>query len=363
MNKPKYRKEVEPLMKRIAALVLAFALLLATPALADMDLTGYSIANGNVSAVNYVDIVAPYSGTLASFDLEAGDTVTEGDTLFTMLTNTLYASEDATVATVFAEPGDDAQTVASRYGAVIALEGTVTQRINASTSGAYNEEKNRTIHIGETLYFKSNNNKEGEGTVVAVSGTSYVVDITQGSFDSNATMTLYRDDSYNNKDCVGKGVVVRRDPILLAGSGRVDQVLVNAGDKVTRGQALMTFMSQDADVGASPIVTAPKSGVVASVAVSPCQQVWKGELLARIYLTDELEIVAQVDEMDMGAVRVGSSVPCTLDTDESVVFYGTVTEISSLGVTRQNAAYYAVHVAIDQSASLGASASIYLTKK
>lgn len=350
-------------MKRIAALVLAFALLLATPALADMDLTGYSIANGNVSAVNYVDIVAPYSGTLASFDLEAGDAVTEGDTLFTMLTNTLYASEDATVATVFAEAGDDAQTVASRYGAVIALEGTVTQRINASTSGAYNDEKNRTIHIGETLYFKSNNNKEGEGTVVAVSGTNYVVDITQGNFDSNATMTLYRDDSYNNKDCVGKGVVVRRDPVLLAGSGRVNQVLVNAGDKVTRGQALMTFMSQDADIGASPIVTTPKSGVVASVAVSPCQQVWKGELLARIYLTDKLEIIAQVDEMDMGSVRVGNSVPCTLDTDESVVFYGTVTEISSLGVTRQNAAYYAVHVAIDQSASLGASASIYLTKK
>lgn len=58
-NKLKYRKEVEPIMKRIAALVLAFALLLVTPALADMDLTGYSIANGNVSAVNYVDIVAP----------------------------------------------------------------------------------------------------------------------------------------------------------------------------------------------------------------------------------------------------------------------------------------------------------------
>ncbi len=348
-------------MKRIASLVLALSLLAAVPALADTDLSNYAIANGNVSAVNHVDIVAPYSGTLESFDLEAGDTVTAGDTLFTMMTNTLYASEDGTVAKVFAQAGDDAQTVASRYGAVIALEGSVTQQVVATTTGAYNDEKNRTIHIGETLYFKSKDEK-GEGQVVSVSGANYVVDITKGSFDSNTSLSLYRDDSYSNKDCVGKGAVKRRDPVLLAGSGRVAQVLVNEGDTVTRGQALMTFMSQDADVDASSVITTPSTGVVASVAVSACQQVWKGELLARIYLTDKLEIVAQVDEMDLTQVRVGNTVPCTLDTNESMVFYGTVTEISSLGVTRQNAAYYTVHVSIDQTASLGASASIYLPK-
>ena len=40
---------------------------------------------------------------------------------------------------------------------------------------------------------------------------------------------------------------------------------------------------------------------------------------------------------------------------------GTVTEISALGVTRQNAAYYTVHVSIPASSGrLGASASVYL---
>lgn len=352
-------------MKKRFSLLLVLCLLATVPALADTDLTGYAIANGNVAAARFVDAVAPFSGTLDSFDLEAGDTVAAGDSLFTLLVNTLYATEDGTVGAIFAQPGDDAQAVMVRYGGVMALEGDVSQQITATTAGAYNDEKNRTIHIGETLYFESAKagREEGFGQVVAVSATGYVVDILSGSFDAKENLTLYRSDSYVNKDCVGKGVVSRRDPVLLSGAGRVADVLVSEGDRVTRGQALMTFLAQDADPGASATVTSPADGVVATVGVSPCQQVWKGALLARIYLTDSLEIVAQVDEMDLGHLRVGDTVPYTLDMDESQVYQGTVTEISALGVTRQNAAYYAVHVSMSASAPLGASASIYLLKK
>lgn len=352
-------------MKKLFSLMLALCLLAAVPALADTDLTGYAIANGNVTAAQFVDAVAPCSGTLSSFDLEAGDRVSAGDSLFTLLVNTLYATEDGTVGAIFAQQGDDAQAVMARYGGVIALEGGVSQQITATTNGAYNDEKNRTIHIGETLYFESakSGHEEGTGRVVAVSDSGYVVDILTGSFDVKETLTLYRTDSYANKDCVGKGAVSRRAPVMLSGAGRVAEVLVSEGEQVVRGQALMTFLAQDADPDASATVSAPASGVVASVGVSPCQQVWKGALLARIYLTDSLEIVAQVDEIDLGSLRVGDVIPYTLDTDESQVYQGTVTEIASLGFTRQNAAYYTVHVSINTSASLGASASIYLLKK
>ena len=352
-------------MKKLFALILTLCLLAAVPALADVDLTGYAIANGHVTAVDFVDITAPYSGTLASFDLEAGDRVAAGNTLFSLLVTTLYATEDGTVGAIFAQEGDSAEAVMARYGGVLAMEGSVSQQINATTTGAYNDEKNRTIHIGETLYFESakSGKEEGTGQVVAVSENGYVVDILTGSFDMKENLTLYRSDNYASKDCVGKGVVARRNPVLLSGSGRVAQVLVQQGDQVKRGQPLMTFMAQDADQDASPTVTAPDDGVVASVAVSPCQQVWKGALLARVYLTDRLEIVAQVDEMDLGSLQVGDVIPYTLDTDESQVLNGTVTEISALGVTQQNAAYYAVHVSISTTAPLGASASVYLPKK
>ena len=352
-------------MKKFLAMLLLVTML-SSCALADAALTDCAIANGNVTAVRFVDVTAPYSGTLSSFDLSAGDRVAAGNMLFSLLTTTLYAPEDGVVQAVYAQPGEDASAAMNRYGAVISLEPEQALRINATTTGAYNKEANRILHTGETLYFRSakGDQEEGQGRVIAVSGSSYVVDVLDGEFDLNENLNLYRDDGYANKDCVGKGVVVRRDPVAIQGQGRVAGMLVAEGSQVTAGQPLMTLMVADADADAQPDVTAPVAGVIASVAVSAGQQVWKGQVLARIYLTEEIAVVAEVDEMDLNGLRVGDSLSITLDTDESTIITGQVTEISALGVTRQNAAYYTVHVSIPaDSAALGASASVYIPRK
>ncbi len=159
--------------------------------------------------------------------------------------------------------------------------------------------------------------------------------------------------------------MTRRDPLLLAASGRVSEVLVKEGDAVKAGDLLMTFVSADASPDAvGGTVASPLAGVVEAVAVTPGQQVWKGELLCRIDRTDALEAVADVDEVDLGALKAGDRLPVTVDMDGDTVLTGTVTQISALGVTRQNAAYFAVHVSLPEgSAPLGASASVYLLKK
>ena len=65
--------------------------------------------------------------------------------------------------------------------------------------------------------------------------------------------------------------------------------------------------------------------------------------------------------MDLHSLKVGDTIPVTLDTDESNILTGTVTEISSLGTQRQNAAYFTVHVSVEKAGlKLGQSASIYL---
>ncbi|MGN0747621.1 MAG: HlyD family efflux transporter periplasmic adaptor subunit [Aristaeellaceae bacterium] len=352
-------------MKKFLALLLLLTML-STCALADTVLTDCAIANGNVTATTFVDVTAPYSGTLASFDLTAGDRVEAGDTLFSLLTTTVYAPEAGTVKALFVQEGDDASAAMNRYGAVAALEPEQDKRINATTTGAYNKEANRILHVGETLYFRSAkaDQEEGFGRVIAVDGSSYVIDVLEGDFDLQESLNLYRDDGYAAKDCVGKGVVARRDAVSLQGQGRVASVLVEEGDTVASGQPLMTLMAADADTDAQPHVTAPESGVIASMAVSAGQQVWKGQVLARIYLTEEIEVVADVDEMDLNGLQVGDLLSITLDTDESALITGKVTEISALGVTRQNAAYYTVHVSIPAgSAALGASASVYIPRK
>lgn len=352
-------------MKKLLSLLLCLTIFAALPAMADTDLTSSSIANGVVSAVNWYDVTAPFSGTLLGFDLAAGDAVTAGDTLFTMMTTTLYAPENGTVQAVFAKPGDSADALMVRYGGLITIEPEQQQRIQCTTAGAYNNEENRTIHVGEIVYFESKKtgNEEGWGQVIMVSGDSYVVDILSGEFELKEALTIYRSDNYAAKENIGKGTVVRRDPVAVAGVGRVADVLVMEGETVRAGDPLLTIVSADAAPGTSPAVTAEFSGVAAMVSVMPGQQVWKGQQLARIYRTDALEIVAEVDEIDLRSIKVGDVIPCTLDMNESVVFSGVVTEISALGVTRQNAAYYTVHLSIDSRAPLGASASIYLPAK
>ena len=187
------------------------------------------------------------------------------------------------------------------------------------------------------------------------------MEIVTGSFDADKKMDLYKDSGYRSHDKVGKGKVYLRDDVTVAASGRIEEILVAQGDEVKKGDVLLRVMAQDADFGAQAEVSAPADGVIGTVAVSPGQQVWKGQLLCRVWRSGTMEVVAEVDEMDLGNLSVGDQVPVTMDTDESRILTGTVTEISALGTTKQNAAYYTVHLSVnDTGLMLGQSASVYL---
>ena len=353
-------------MKKILSAALCLILmtgLLCVPAAAENpDLTGYSIANGTVQAATWDDVTAPYSGTILPFDWETGDAVESGATLFEMMTTDITAPEDGTVRYLFAKAGDSAEAAMATHGAVLAMQPSSLKRISCTYQGAYNRNKNKHLHVGDKVWFKVGSDK-GEGLVTAVKGNKYVVEITDGSFGVGKTANIFINSKRRNEDKCGTGKVYQRDDLTIAASGRIAEVLVAVGDKVQKGDVLLRVMSADADAGASPVIAAPSGGVVGTLAVSPGQQVWKGQLLCRVLHSDDPEIVAQVDEMDLGDLQVGDKLPVTLDTNESKVLTGTVTEISALGVTRQNAAYYTVRLSVPGSGlMLGQSASVYLPK-
>lgn len=355
-------------MKKWMACLLCALILFPCAAMAvtHEDLSGYAIANGQIMAAEFVDVTAPCSGVLESFDLAAGDRVEEGQALFSMLTAKVTAGEKATVTWVFAAEGERADAAMQRYGAVVSMEPVQNMRIMASTDGAYSDEENRSVHVGEIVYFQSSkgDKEEGAGRIVSVSGKNYVVDILTGEFEADETLTLYRDDDYDNKEKVGRGSVIRRDPISAAGSGVIAEMAVEPGDMVEAGDVLFSLMGPDADAGADPVVCAPGAGVAANVAAAAGQQVWKGPLLARIFLTDEIEVVAEVDEVYLDKIEVGDEMYVTLDTDAETIFTGTVTEISALGMPMANASYYTVHLSLPHADDLllGQSAKVYLPK-
>ena len=349
-------------MKKIFIFFLS-AMLLAGVAFAETDLTGMPVASGNVTAAKTMDLVAPWSGTLKPFDLSVGDKVASGEALFEMCVTTVYAPEDGKVTAVFAEAGDDASSVMARYGALVSMEGGNPQRIMARNSGATGDWK--VIQVGQPVWFRSDRTgrERGSGRVFMVSDSGYAVEVLNGSFELGETLNLYAEEALKNR--VGVGTVSRRAPLNIAGMGRVCEVLVHEGDEVSKNQPLLTLCGADADPESlNPGICFDGSGVIAAIAVQPGQQVWKGALLARIAVTDRLEIIADVDEMDLARITIGTVCPVVLDMKPDKQVEATVTEISGVGVTVQNAAYYRVHLSVEETdLPLGASCSVYLPKE
>ena len=338
-------------MRKLTAFVLAVMLLVPLGALGEEApaVTANVTANAVAESENVYRVTAPYSGVLLPFDLESGDTVAAGDTLFSMDTLKVYAPEDGVLRAVFAEPGDLCSDVTTLYGMIACIERTLPQTVEASTSGAYNDDDNKLIHVGETVYFYQSNDKdnEGEGRVIAVDDSKYTVEVTAGDFDNGDTIKIFRDEKMGTKTCIGSGTIRRAADVAVNGSGRVLSCAVKEGQTVRKGQLLFELAEQDAQADVkSAEVTASHAGVVELVGASSGQQVYKGQLLANIHDLSNMNVVAEVDEIDLERVHVGDTLIVVFDCHPEEQVSGTVRSISQMGNAKQNATYYDVTISV-----------------
>ena len=325
-------------MKKILS-VLAALTLTASCALA-------ATADAKIVAPNTEKITAPFAGTLLPFDYETGDSVSAHETLFTLDTTPVYATQAGTVSAVFASVGDDASGVAAHYGALAVIEPKNALYIDASTDQAYNDADNRYIHAGETLYLKLSNDK-GTGVVTSVSGKKYTVEILSGSFDVDDTVRCFRESTTPSDSEVGRGKVTRyADVQVNANSGRIAAVHVKPGDAVEVGDLLFELVDAQSEKNASRSIAASKDGVITSMNTASGAQVYRGQLLCEVADLSTLELSAEVDELDLNSIAVGDTLSYTLDAFDGETFTGTVTQIYSVGAKKQNATYFDVRITL-----------------
>lgn len=324
--------------------LLSFAALLLVLTLGAACALG-ATANAVIVAPETAKITAPFSGTLLAFDLTAGDEVAAGDTLFAMDTVPVYATQSGTVSAVFAKAGDDASGVIAHYGSLAVIEPTHALYVAADNSQAYDDDENRYLHAGETLYLKCGNEK-GTGIVTSVSGNAYNVEILTGSFDVGDTVRCYRESGTPSDSETGRGRVTRYADISVAAEGRIVAVHVKAGDTVSVGDLLFEVIDGQSAKDVPLTLTAPVSGAVTSLSTVSGAQVYRGQLLCEIADLTKLELSAEVDELDFSAISVGTTLSFTLDAYAGETFSGTVTEIRPVGITRQNATYYDVRITL-----------------
>ena len=320
-------------------------------------------ANAVIVAPQTAKITAPFAGTLLPFDLTQGEEVAAGDLLFKLDTTPVYAPIAGKVAAVFAAAGDDASGVIGHYGAIAAIEPEHPLYIDADTDEAHDNDDNKYLHAGETLYLKHSNEK-GVGVVTAVHGKHYTVEILSGDYDLDDNVMCYRESAMPYDSKTGDGKVKRYDDIAVTAGGRIAAVHVQPGDTVKAGDLLFETVDALSAPGVSPEIAAPVSGAVTALYTASGAQVYRGALLCEIADLAALELSAEVDELDLSGLRVGDALTYTLDAYGEEIFSGVVTEIRPIGAKRQNASYFDVRITLPQGRMLlpGMNATVTLGK-
>ena len=349
--------------KKLISLVLCL-LMLAPLCAAGAEEAAVSTANATVDAANTVQLTAPFAGVLLPYDWNGGERVSSGDVVLEMDTNKLYAPADGALQGVFAEEGDLCEDVIAQYGKIANIEKPETLVISATTSGRYNSDENKELHVGSTIYVEQTDDTDntGEGRITALNGNAYSVELTAGDFVEGDQVKLYRDEKMGSKTCIGSGTLVRGGDVAVQGSGRILKSYCRQGQQVKKGQLLFELAPADC----APTVTdgqlkADCDGILELKAASG-QQVYKGQVLALLHDLTAMEVTAQVDEVDLDRVHVGDSLKVICDRYPDTELSGTVVSIAGMGVQKQNATYYDVKLSISTSLELlpGMNATVYL---
>ena len=334
-------------MKNQLSLLLCLLLLAMTPA----ALAEEVMIDGTIEPGRTLTITAPYTGTVGDFAAEAGDKLEAGEAVFPLSVQTVYAETDGTVTGLFAEPGDNAATVISRFGALLYVERDELFMAACTTAGADSDTEDKIIHPGERVYLKStqNSDRRGMGRVTQVSGGSYTVEVTEeGNLRLNESLKIYRDREHKTDSCIGSGKTSRIDPAAVTAEGYVLAVHVSDGQRVSRGDTLFSIVPDQLDgmAGGEAAALMPQDGVLLSVSAQSGAQAQKDSVLAAYCPAGEMQLVCPVDEMDLGDIAVGARVTVTLDAYEDTPIDG---EIVKIAAAADENGEYAVTIALEES--------------
>ena len=319
---------------------------------------------GTVVPGEIISLTAPYGGTLKSTALRAGSSIQVGDAIAVMETTKVLASEDGTIRGVFAQEGDSAEQT------VLYLSPVSKFTINASIGKAYDSVDAKYVTLGEKVYIKcaSDGSHKAIGVITSVSGSSYVVQATAGELYMEETVYLYRTPDYDSQQRIGSGTVSRTEAVAVSGKGSLLKLHVQDGDVVERGQLLFETVEGAIDALISPgsTILSTADGVVAEIRAQAGQKVSKGDVLLTVYQTQDYQVEFSIPEDMLPIVSAGESAEIYFNwnEDKQICFPGTVTEISYVSRTSEETGevIYSGYIAFepDETVRLGMNVSVML---
>lgn len=126
----------------------------------------------------------------------------------------------------------------------------------------------------------------------------------------------------------------------------IAEVLVNAGDTVKAGESLITFTD-----GSDPI-TAPADGTITAINVQAGERVSIGQAVAHLTNYNDLQALSQIDELDIPKVTVGQTATIKVSALPDQTFTGKVTGVANEGTTTNGVSTFDVTVHFDKPSGL-----------
>ena len=349
-------------MKKVITMVTA--LLLTMIPLLSLAADGEVSFSGTIKAKEEISVLADKKGKVSTIGVKAGESIKTGTRVVSLATDKIYSPADGKVTLVCCEKGDSSSAVIDRYGALMYVEDQYSYEVVATVDSAFNTADNKLIHSGETVYLHCNDGKHtGEGVISKIDGNEYHVLVTAGKLLIGETINVYRlggakqtaeeaesqegeesnptDESeifreegidVDKSNRIGRGMVKRINPYSITGNGNIVKLHVSEGDDVFRGDVLCEII----DSGISGYseepdsISAPVSGIVGSINVSPGDEINKNDVIAVIYPSDEIVVRGYVSEFEIPSLSIDEEVEIEMLSGDgrSRYYPGKITNIS-----------------------------------
>lgn len=364
---------------------------------------------GTVTYADNYTIVPTVSGTVTECTFQEGDSVTAGQTLYTIDSDALedqivqaQLSVDSAQASLSQAQAAcaDLTVVSHASGSVAAVNVHVGDMISAGTPVAqvvdslnlkltvpFSLEDAAALTPGSAAVISFPGMADTlTGTVVrvydtpvALSGSRTGVNVefsfrNPGTLASGASAMA----SVNGVQCMEAGTIAyaTEQAIYSAQSGQVLTLSIQEGESVTAGQTILTLkndsltnavtnaslqvrsaqtsLSQLMDQRADYTVTAPVDGTILSRTIKQGDLASAGNPMAVLAQPDALCVHASIDEQYIDRVGTGQSVSITFTTDtgEQRTYTGSVRRVDDTGVTSGGVTDYTVEIALDNTDGL-----------
>ena len=370
-----------------------------TPVAAEaVTTTGVVSGDGVLTAQDGVDVLTPAAVTIIQLPVKAGDEVTRGDVLARVdrdklqdtlsdlkvrrddqervvkslsgdkANETVYSPVKGRIKKVYADEGEDVQTVMSRDGALALLSTDGLMKVTFVPSDMTD------VRAGASVSVKDNRGNDWDGRVASISGATgeVTVTFTDNGPELGKTVSVYLG------ALIGSGEARVNSPLTITATGGIvdnskfenkenasvskgtalfvlKDVPISDGYKtaLTKRQDILNQITQAQEVLDSGEITAPESGIVELV-YNNITNVPLGKDTAILSLSSDetLDMVITVDEMDVVNLEVGQNATVTVNALGGQSFSGSVKKIAFVGKAQGGITMYDVTIQMDNAPAM-----------